>query len=755
MAETVIELKNIAKKYCFSLAKQSLLNNVLSFFKKALPKTDVWALKDINFSVEKGQILGIIGENASGKTTILRIISRITVPTLGQVMVKGKVAGLLDLGAGFHPELTGRENIYLDAALYGLNKTQTDALLLEIIEFSGLEDLVDAQVKTYSQGMLVRLGFSVAVHVDPDIFLIDDSLAVGDEEFQRKCLSKILELKEHGKTIIVVSHDLDSISRICERGILLKSGRIVKDDSMHKVIIRYVEAVGDKDSIVAIDKGKLSVIFNGGRIILLWNGKPLTKNFGGYISVQVMDKWILSWKARWKVIEKSADYFKVQGSWDNYGLNICIEVYLNNECSISWKSIIEGSGNADAREIIIGLMLDGIYNHYFDNYRMKQIEKRHYKSSRWYDIYRTDEQNAALILKTDDELPAVVISFKKNNIEGFQLIQKTDSNLDASVAQIHMILSESMKRNDSRIQTVYCEADIEVAQEERIEQIIIKQRRKKSIEQGLLRLELEGKSLHVFFDDRRLTGRKGLQFGFSYQEKYFNIFDEEWNFEKKDAQSMSISSWLKDNKIKTKLNIIMENNKICWQFDVKEDKSVAVGIESVEVNLFAVEKYENYFSLEESGHFSNVIGFNNKTEIRNSLEAVIGLRGEDPNLPWLISEYGINTKVQLFDMQKEAGGRLIRAWVKESNSIKGSIFVFKEKKNIDNYLLEQRKNLQKSKVLSNDILMLSFSDNRIRLFWKGIEVTAENGLSSSIFFNGCWYESEINDKQIVENGNKL
>lgn len=189
------------------------------------------ALDGISFEVERGQTVGLLGLNGSGKSTMLKLLSGVLREDAGYIGVKGKVAGLIEVGAGFHPDLTGRENVFLNGAILGMEKEEIEAAFDEIIEFSEIERFIDTEVKFYSSGMFLRLAFSVAVHTDPDIFLIDEILAVGDEPFQRKCLDRIDMLKASGKTMIIVSHDLNLISRICDRGIFLRNGKIEYDGS--------------------------------------------------------------------------------------------------------------------------------------------------------------------------------------------------------------------------------------------------------------------------------------------------------------------------------------------------------------------------------------------------------------------------------------------------------------------------------------------------------------------------------------------
>jgi ABC-type polysaccharide/polyol phosphate transport system ATPase subunit len=201
--------------------------------------TDVWALRDVSLEVEPGEAVGLIGRNGSGKTTLLRLIAGIIKPTSGRVEAGGRVASLLELGAGFHPDFSGRENVYLNGSLYGLKRKTIDERFDEIISFAELEAFKDVQVRTYSSGMYMRLGFAVAAHIDADVLLLDEVFAVGDEEFQRKCFGKIFEFKQRGGTIVFVSHDAASVERLCERAVLLRNGRVELDGSTQEAIARY------------------------------------------------------------------------------------------------------------------------------------------------------------------------------------------------------------------------------------------------------------------------------------------------------------------------------------------------------------------------------------------------------------------------------------------------------------------------------------------------------------------------------------
>jgi lipopolysaccharide transport system ATP-binding protein len=203
---------------------------------------EVWALKDVSFTVEQGEVLGIIGKNGAGKSTLLKILSRVTAPTSGEVKVKGRIASLLEVGTGFHPELTGRENIYLNGAILGMKRDEITRKFDEIVDFSGVEKYIDTPVKRYSSGMYVRLAFAVAAHLDPEILVVDEVLAVGDAEFQKKCLGKLEDVTHQGRTVLFVSHNMAAIKGICSRCIWINSGTLKLDGDKETVVTEYINS---------------------------------------------------------------------------------------------------------------------------------------------------------------------------------------------------------------------------------------------------------------------------------------------------------------------------------------------------------------------------------------------------------------------------------------------------------------------------------------------------------------------------------
>ena len=259
---TAIEFENISKQYRLGLVSTGTLSHDLNRFwqTKILRREDpylkvgetndrahkgsseyVWALKDINFKVEQGDVVGIIGRNGAGKSTLLKLLSRVTAPTTGTIRAKGRIASLLEVGTGFHPEMTGRENIYMNGAIMGMTRAEITRKLDEIVDFSGCERYLDTPVKRYSSGMTVRLGFAIAAHLEPEILVVDEVLAVGDAEFQKKAIGKMQDVSRgEGRTVLFVSHNMGSIQQLCKIGVLLHQGQIAFTGDIEKVISRYL-----------------------------------------------------------------------------------------------------------------------------------------------------------------------------------------------------------------------------------------------------------------------------------------------------------------------------------------------------------------------------------------------------------------------------------------------------------------------------------------------------------------------------------
>jgi lipopolysaccharide transport system ATP-binding protein len=275
MSNVVLKVENISKQYRLGqLGTGTISHDLNRWFHKVRGKEDpylklgaindrsvadgsdyVWSLKDINFEVKQGEVLGIIGKNGAGKSTLLKILSQVTAPTTGKIKVKGRIAALLEVGTGFHPELTGRENIFLNGAILGMTKSEIKSKFDEIVEFSGVAKYLDTPVKRYSSGMMVRLGFAVAAHLEPEILIVDEVLAVGDAEFQKKCLGKMKQVSGEGRTVLFVSHNMLAVKSLCHQGLWLDKGIVKMQGLIENTIDEYLGNSGSVvESFIEIEK---------------------------------------------------------------------------------------------------------------------------------------------------------------------------------------------------------------------------------------------------------------------------------------------------------------------------------------------------------------------------------------------------------------------------------------------------------------------------------------------------------------------
>jgi homopolymeric O-antigen transport system ATP-binding protein len=251
MNNIAIQVEELSKRYEIAVGKQrhdtlrdQIVDGVKALFSTSRPRpaasTSFWALRDIHFQISPGELVGVIGKNGAGKSTLLKILSRITAPTSGRAEIHGRVSSLLEVGTGFHAELTGRENIYLNGAILGMKKAEIDRKFDEIVAFAEVEKFIETPVKRYSSGMYVRLAFAVAAHLEPEVLIVDEVLAVGDARFQKKCLTKMKEVGQQGRTVLFVSHSMQTITRLCPRVLLLDSGTLLKDGPAYEVVSAYL-----------------------------------------------------------------------------------------------------------------------------------------------------------------------------------------------------------------------------------------------------------------------------------------------------------------------------------------------------------------------------------------------------------------------------------------------------------------------------------------------------------------------------------
>ncbi len=333
MSDTVIHVENLGKKYIIGHQQQeryTALRDVIANGAKGLLKPfqngkskiqnsseEFWALKDVSFEIKQGDRVGIIGRNGAGKSTLLKILSRITEPTQGRINIKGRVASLLEVGTGFHPELTGRENIFLNGAILGMSKAEIKRKFDEIVAFAEVEKFLDTPVKRYSSGMYVRLAFAVAAHLEPEILIVDEVLAVGDTAFQKKCLGKMKDVGDEGRTVLFVSHNMAAIQSLCEVGVILNSGELERVCGINQAIHCYSELLQNHDPNHFKNVRGVKVLkthINPG-----YTNKHITPDGSLNVEIDLFTENILSDSYLNLVIENSEGQFLIHSRTDFYG----------------------------------------------------------------------------------------------------------------------------------------------------------------------------------------------------------------------------------------------------------------------------------------------------------------------------------------------------------------------------------------------------------------------------------------------------
>ena len=365
MAEPIIEVTDVSKTFPTRRGARDLRGRGgIGDWIRGRKMPTFEALKEISLAVDSGESLGIIGRNGSGKSTLLSIIAGVTLPTTGSVVVRGRVASLLELGAGFHPMLTGRENVYLNAGLLGMRHAQVDEVFDRIAAFSGIGTFIDQPVDTYSSGMYVRIGFAIAVHVNPDVFLVDEVLSVGDEEFQRKCRRRIGELREEGKTIVFVSHDLGIVNTLCERVVLLREGRMIHRETAQKTISYYLRQIGRDMGVHTFSEGAAEMIQCDGRLSLFHHQEEVSAPDGFGVYLEAMRQRYAAPGAEWEVVERTPTGCVVHGQMTRLPVRLIWTLSLQ-EGRLRWHMAMECQHEVTLTRIDAILYLSTAYVQWF------------------------------------------------------------------------------------------------------------------------------------------------------------------------------------------------------------------------------------------------------------------------------------------------------------------------------------------------------------------------------------------------------
>jgi len=717
---------------------------------------ELWALEDINFSLDKGKVLGIIGKNGAGKTTLLKLIAGMLVPDRGEIKVEGKVSTLMELGAGFNPEFTGKENILINAQLYGLKEEELEMRLKEIIEFAGLGKFIHAPLKYYSQGMFMRLAFSLAIFVEPDILLIDDILAVGDREAQEKCIKKVFELKDKGKTIVLVSHDMGMIEKLCDEVILLDKGKVVFQGLPQEVIPRYLEISGDEKGIGILEKESLRIVFNNGRIFINYNKIPLTKDIGGYLSffLPKLGNWSSSLNLNWQIKKQWVNGFIAEGSSFDGNVVQTWEMSVEKD-KFDWKIKI----NEDSiKEAHIDLLLTPEYKGWLSLEKKGEFGPFLHKSN-WQELSLDNYKGNIIGIRTDGgrrDFPNLL--FEVDNAQ-FKLFN-TGYNQESRVIQLCLGGDYISVRANIFPDIDAFEEYFRIQKEELLAQ--------RSINSGALRLfcDLENKSIRLYYRDKEITKWTGLYSSFVYNHQWYDTGKAEWEVEKKDRDLIIRLKWMGED-IRQEWRLYYEESKLVWE--IKHATEINLGI--LKFGLILNPEYQRYFCGYEEGKFPLDFTVWQNMPLLNPWASRFGVRKE-MNLPAIIIERPEETSIFFQNGDKtslcrDLGIAVSKTFLeKKIFDLKTSFGFLEEEKAIEEYLSQERSKInlldKKEDLLSISLnyfsIYVDIESKSIRLYYKGKEITRGKGLSTTFCvknhppFNlshSRWQTKKISSKELL------
>ncbi len=371
---------------------------------------EYWALQGVDLSIAAGEAVGIVGANGSGKSTLLKLAAGLLSPDRGVVTVRGKAAGLFELGAGFEPELTGRENVLATAGLFGVAKDRVGRACEEVEKFAELGKFFDAPVKCYSGGMFVRVAFSVAMQMSPDLLLIDDTLAVGDDYFQGKCLRQIGALREQGKGILFVTHDMNMLKRLCSRAVFLREGKVVEDGDSDRIAGLYSLTSGQSGAVGLLEAGDLAAVFNRGRIYLRYAGSWVTLEPGIYVHLCVDGTWYSSYQGDWSVIEAAGDVLTARGDFPFLGLTLDWTVRVSSSEGLSLDLAVESRGPGAVEEAQVLVTVRDSYVRWFALSRRGEFPAHGERDKEWTPVFSSLEHVPEVgLAPAREEGPALLV----------------------------------------------------------------------------------------------------------------------------------------------------------------------------------------------------------------------------------------------------------------------------------------------------------------------------------------------------------
>jgi len=500
--KTVLSVSNLTKTYLLHKNRQLLAAQPFRLFDKSKRGELLYAVKDVSFEVEKGEIFGIIGHNGSGKSTLLKVLSGITKPDKGSFQAKGHVTSLLELGVGFEPELSGRENLYLYGSLIGLSRDIIAEKEEVIIDFSGIREFIDLPIKTYSSGMLIRLAFATAINTDPDVLLLDEVLGVGDNEFRHRSFQAIQKAVERGVAVLIVSHGLSLIGSFCSRVMCLQQGQIVALGPAESVVQTYMDTISTRGKICEIEKGQTRLRFLSGGFQIENAGKVLTVVRGCSINLKKWDADFLSSEAAFKVLDLEKDKVKIQLNWGHWNLQQIWSVSLSDENTIDWK--IENGSNLyeEIDSVELEVIVSSAYKSYVlpEGFRdFPETVNRGFNME--YLLFQKQPRRFLGAADSDDNRRSVLVDFSDSPMTGLSMVISGANVMPGRILK-RAFAAEPGKNTIT--------AKIHLFTTDELMDFFQSSRHPLRVTSGQLRLELIDNHLMLSLKDKQLTRLPGL-----------------------------------------------------------------------------------------------------------------------------------------------------------------------------------------------------------------------------------------------------
>ena len=727
----IIELKNVWEKYRIKFIRD-----------RRVHWEDIWALKDINLTLDQGEILGIIGQNGAGKTTLLKIIAGMFAPDKGEVHIRGKVSTLMELGAGFNPDFTGRQNLVFNSRIYGLDDKTLNRQIDKIINFANLGKFIDAPIKFYSQGMYTRLAFALAIFVEPDILLIDDILAVGDEESRQKCIDKIFELKESGKTIILVSHDLSMVGKLCGRSIILENGQIIQEGSSERIVSDYLETVGAKSGIAVLKKDKLKVVFNNGRMAINYDGYPVTKGLGIYGSFFTthLNEWFSPNSLSWNVKSDSPDEVIIEGSAVDGSLAQLWKIKLGDEV-LRLRIELKEKGEK--------LHTDFILNPDYRRWMTLEEEGEfpvYANKTKWQDLGLEECPKGIVVLSPDevsDRMPKLVF---ENEDAGNQLkLFNTGYEQEARVIQPYARTNDLVNLN---IRLFSDNAKFERYFNN------LKQQFLTEMGSGDIRINADSKQkfIKLYYRGKEFTRGSGIHTYFLVKETWYDSSSAEWEVTRKDGE-LDIRLFWKDFGFSENWKFILRDKKLIWDLKISNHNQ-QINPESIKFGLFLNSEYQKFFCGPQEGDFPAEFNQCQDLPLNKPRASEFGLR-KTKDLPAVIfnNQEGLTCVIQNSDAKTVS--RILQLNLpKSDNFIKVQEYSFAtgldlsdNDEKIDNYVREEKE--RQTIYSANTKVFADPNNRRVKIFYQDKEITRGWGLYTTVLFAGdeIWFNSYDNDTQ--------